>query len=56
MVVTGVILVLSLFLAALLPASLVGQFGQRSVDVVRGVAVVCGEEISHIYITFKVIL
>lgn len=38
-----VIFVLSPFLAALLPAALGGQFGERSVDVVRGVTVVWGE-------------
>lgn len=35
------IFVLSPFLAALLPAALRGQLGQRPVDVMRGVAVVC---------------
>lgn len=35
-----VIFVLPPLLVALLPASLRGQFGQRSVDVVRGVTVV----------------
>lgn len=39
-----VIFVLSPFLAALLPASLGGQFGQRAVDVVRGVTVVWYED------------
>lgn len=35
------IFVLLPFLAALLPAALGRQFGQRSVDVMRGVTVVC---------------
>lgn len=38
-----VIFVLSPLLAALLPANLRGQFGERSVDVVRGVTVVWKE-------------
>lgn len=37
-----VIFVLPPLLVALLPASLRGQLGQRPVDVVRGVTVVCG--------------
>ena len=39
-----VIFVLPPLLVALLPASLGGQLGQRPVDVVRGVTVVCGGE------------
>lgn len=42
-----VIFIFPPFLAALLPAALGGQLGQRSVDVVRGVTVVCRDSQSE---------
>lgn len=48
-----VIFVLSPLLAALLPAALRGQFGERSVDVVRGVTVVWKEVTGFKYFEFN---